>query len=296
MKLGPVVNGRTVGFRVLRSDVMRPKVDYTAWIGRSRRREARLSSGDIARLAAALDRPAPPATVPPAWHWATLLDAVRQSAIGPDGHPERGDFLPPIPLPARMFAGADMTFEAPLALDTPTALTETIESIDEKTGRAGALIFVRLARALSQGGADCVREVQTIVYRDAGATPAAAPQPSEVKAQWRDTVTPDPVLLFRFSAATFNSHRIHYDRAYAEGVEGYPGLVVHGPLIAIRLLEALHAQTGYAPLVAFRFRALRPLFDTAPFSVCGRIDGAVAELWAEAHDGGVPMTASATLA
>jgi 3-methylfumaryl-CoA hydratase len=255
-----------------------------------------LASSDIERLSAVLDREAPPATVPPAWHWATLLDAVRQSAIGPDGHPERGDFLPPIPLPARMFAGADMTFEAPLALDTPTVLTETIEAIDEKSGRAGALIFVRLARELSQADAASVREVQTIVYRDAGATPAAAPKPSETQAQWRETITPDPVSLFRFSAATFNSHRIHYDRAYAQGVEGYPGLVVHGPLIAIRLLEALHRQTGDAPLVAFRFRALRPLFDTAPFAVCGRIDGHEAELWAEAPDGGVAMTASVTLA
>ena len=271
-------------------------MDYTAWIGRSRRREARLSAGDIARLAAVLDRASPPVTVPPAWHWATLLDAVRQSAIGPDGHPERGDFLPPIPLPARMFAGADMSFAAPLALDTPTALTETIEAIEEKTGRAGALTFVRLARELSQTGSPCVREVQTLVYRDAGATPPAAPKPSEIEARWRETIMPDPVLLFRFSAATFNSHRIHYDRAYAQGVEGYPGLVVHGPLIAIRLLEALHQQTEHAPLVAFRFRALRPLFDTAPFAVCGRIDGNAAELWAEAPDGGVAMTASATLA
>jgi len=271
-------------------------MDYTPWIGRSRQREARLASSDSERLAAVLDRTSPPVKVPPAWHWATLLDAVRQSAIGPDGHPERGDFLPPIPLPARMFAGADMTFEAPLAMDVPTALTETIEAIDEKSGRAGALIFVRLARELSQAGAVCVREVQTIVYRDAGAPPSAAAKPAEVQAQWRETITPDPVLLFRFSAATFNSHRIHYDRAYAQGVEGYPGLVVHGPLIAIRLLEALHRQTGDAPLVAFRFRALRPLFDTAPFAVCGRIDGNEAELWAEAPDGGVAMSASATLA
>ena len=270
-------------------------MDYTPWIGRSRRREARLSAGDIERLAALLDRASPPATVPPAWHWATLLDTVRQSAIGPDGHPERGDFLPPIPLPARMFAGAEMTFQTPLALDTPTVLTETIEAVDEKTGRAGALTFVRLARELSQSGALRLREVQTLVYRDAGATPTAAPKPSETQAQWRETLTPDPVLLFRFSAATFNSHRIHYDRAYAERVEGYPGLVVHGPLIAIRLLEALHSQTGDAQLSAFRFRALRPLFDTAPFAVCGRIDGHEAELWAEAPDGGVAMTASATL-
>ena len=194
-----------------------------------------------------------------------------------------------------MFAGAEMTFQTPLALDTPTVLTETIEAVDEKTGRAGALTFVRLARELSQSGALRLREVQTLVYRDAGATPTAAPKPSETRAQWRETVTPDPVLLFRFSAATFNSHRIHYDRGYAEGVEGYPGLVVHGPLIAIRLLEALHQQTGHALLSAFRFRAQRPLFDTAPFAVCGRIDGHEAELWAEAPDGGVAMTASATL-
>jgi len=270
-------------------------VDYTAWIGRSRRRAARLGAGDIERLAAVLDRASPPATTPPAWHWATLLDTARQSAIGPDGHPERGDFLPPIPLPARMFAGADMRFEAPLALDAPTELTESIAAVEEKSGRGGALVFVSLARALSQGGVACVRETQTLVFRDAARPAPAAPVPPEMQAQWRESVTPDPVLLFRFSAATFNSHRIHYDRDYAQGVEGYPGLVVHGPLIALVLLEALHRRTGDAPLSAFRFRALRPLFDTAPFSVCGRLDGNSASLWAEAPDGGVAMTASATL-
>jgi 3-methylfumaryl-CoA hydratase len=270
------------------------EVDYTAWNGRSRQREARLGAGDIDRLAAVLDRASSPATVPPAWHWATLLDAAPQSAIGPDGHPARGDFLPPIPLPARMFAGADMTFEAPLALDAPTELTETITAIEEKSGRGGPLVFVNLARELSQGGVSCVREVQTLVYRGAASPAPAAPVPSEAKAQWRELKTPDPVLLFRFSAATFNSHRIHYDRDYAQGVEGYPGLVAHGPLIALLLLEALHRRTEGAPLSAFRFRALRPLFDTAPFSVCGRLDGKIADLWAEAPDGGVAMTASAT--
>jgi len=206
--------------------------------------------------------------------------------------------MPPIPAPLRMFASADMRFHGELQVGAETELHERVVSVVEKTGKTGTLTFVELQRRFSQSGEVRVQETQNIVYRDRTPGPAAAPPvtPSLHTARWRRTITPDPVLLFRFSAATFNSHRIHYDRPYALDVEGYPALVVHGPLIALALLEALYAEKPGARVAAFRFRAVRPLFDNAPFSVCGAMDGATANLWAEAPDGGVAMTAEAELA
>lgn len=270
---------------------------YADWIGRRRTRAGRLSRGDVARMAALFDRDETPDVLPPAWHWGVLTEADRQSRIGPDGHPERGGFMPPIPAPLRMFAQAQMRFFSDVQVGVESELHEQIASIVEKSGKAGALTFVELRRRLSQGGVVRLEETQSIVYRDRAQGPApapaivAAPQP----AQWRRTIRPDPVLLFRFSAATFNSHRIHYDRPYAMEVEAYPALVVHGPLIALLLLEALHGAVAGAQVRAFNFRAVRPLFDNAPFDVCGALNGGRATLWAEAPDGGVAMSAEAEL-
>jgi 3-methylfumaryl-CoA hydratase len=262
----------------------------------SRSRTARLASADVARLAAVFDRAEVPGVLPPAWHWGVLTEAAPQGRIGPDGHPLRGDFMPDLTAPVRMFAGTRMQFHAPLQVDEITRLDEAVGSVTRKTGSAGELTFVEVERRFSQNAVLCVEEAQTIVFRDLQRPAAPAVVPSSLEAQWRDEICPDPVWLFRFSAATFNGHRIHYDRPYATGVEFYPGLVVHGPLIALSLLEALHARTGGATLSQFTFRAMRPLFDTAPFNVCGRIDAdGVASLWAEAPDGGVAMTATAVL-
>ena len=270
---------------------------YADWIGRERRRTDILARSDVARMAALFDREETPRILPPAWHWGALTETDRQSRIGSDGHPARGAFMPPIPAPLRMFAQAEMRFFAEVQVGVATELHEQVASVVEKTGRAGVLTFVELKRRLSQDGMVRLEETQTIVYRDRAPGPAPAPTlvaPAQ-PAQWRRTIRPDPVLLFRFSAATFNSHRIHYDRPYAMDVEAYPALVVHGPLIALSLLEALHGAVGGAQVRGFSFRALRPLFDNAPFEVCGTLDGALANLWAEAPDGGVAMSAQAQL-
>ena len=262
----------------------------------SRSRTARLAAADVARLAAVFDRAAPPEVLPPAWHWGVLTEAAPQGRIGSDGHPLRGDFMPDLAAPVRMFAGTRMLFHAPLRVDEITRLDESIGSVTRKSGSAGELTFVEVERRFLQDDVLCVEETQTIVFRGLPRPTVPAVVPSPLEAQWRDEIRPDPVWLFRFSAATFNGHRIHYDRPYAIEVEFYPGLVVHGPLIALSLLEALHARTDGAVLSQFTFRAMRPLFDTAAFHVCGRIDGdGVASLWAEAPDGGVAMTATAIL-
>jgi len=260
------------------------------WIGRERRRVDVLAPGDLARLAAVLDRPEAPMEAPPAWHWACAVETPRQSEIGPDGHPRRGGFMPPIAAPRRMFAAADMRFEAPLLAGVETEWVERVASISEKSGKSGSLTFVEVERRISQGGVLCVAETQTIVYRPTPTPGEAAPSPVAAPddADWRVSVTPDAALLMRFSAATFNAHRIHYDRPYAVEAEGYPGLVVHGPLIALNLLEAL--PSGRV-VTNFSFRAVRPLFDGAPFEVCGKFTDDGAELWARSAEGWLAMTA-----
>ncbi|MBU4433697.1 MAG: hypothetical protein KKC14_04685 [Alphaproteobacteria bacterium] len=260
------------------------------WIGRERRRIEVLAPGDLARLAAVLDRPEAPLEAPPAWHWACATQTARQSDIGPDGHPRRGGFMPPIEAPRRMFAAGDMRLEAPLAAGVETEWIERIASITEKIGQSGPLTFVEVEQRISQVGKLCVAETQTIVYRPAPTPGEAAPSPVAApdEADWRATITPDATMLMRFSAATFNAHRIHYDRAYATEVEGYPGLVVHGPLIALSLLEAIPPGRAIA---RFSFRAARPLFDGAPFEARGKLTGDGADLWARSAEGWLAMTA-----
>ncbi|MDB5455827.1 MAG: hypothetical protein JWP92_1412 [Caulobacter sp.] len=268
------------------------------WIGRERRRVETISAGDLARLAAVLDRDAAPAQVPPLWWWASFPDTTPASRLGEDGHAALGDFLPPVPLPRRMFAGGRAVVHGALAADAPTELVERILAVDEKAGRGGPLVFVEVERRLSQAGALKAVEVQTLVYRqrEAGAwTPPVSP-PAPVNPRWTVEVSPDPVLLFRMSAATFNGHRIHYDRDFAVGTEGYPGLVVHGPYVALRLLEELTRRARGRAVAEFSFRAVRSLFDTAPFALCGAIEGDGARLWAETADGAVAMLADARFA
>lgn len=269
--------------------------EISDWIGRERRRVEVLAPSDLARLAAVLDRPEAPMAVPPAWHWACALETPRQSELDSDGHPKRGEFLPPIQAPRRMFAAAEMRFEAPLLAGVETEWVERIASIVEKPGRSGPLTFVEVERRISQGGVPCVAESQTIVYRPARTTgePAPSPVAAPDDAEWRTSVCPDAVLLMRFSAATFNAHRIHYDRAYAVEVEGYPGLVVHGPLIALSLLEALPPGRT---VTRFAFRALSPLFEGAAFEACGKLTDNGAELWACSAEGWLAMTAEVEFA
>jgi 3-methylfumaryl-CoA hydratase len=265
---------------------MAAEPDLGAWVGRGRSATETLDAGAVARLAAFFDMerpPAPEGIAPEGWHWLFFLSQARASEIGPDGHSRRGGFMPPVPLPRRMFAGASMAFGAPLRLGAPCTLTETIARVEEKTGRTGILVFVEVERVLRQAdGEPSVTERQTIVYRDIPAAPAPVAGPdAPAGAEWDDAVTPDPVMLFRFSALTFNSHRIHYDRAYATGAENYPGLVVHGPLIALLLLESARRRMPGRPL-GYRFRAVAPLFEPGTFTLSGRRDGGTAHLWARA--------------
>lgn len=248
------------------------------------RRTAVLEARDLARLAAVLDRP-PPTEVPPAWHWGCLADPVPRADLGPDGHPKRDPSLPP----RRMFAAADLRFTKPLHAGLETELTETIVSTEEKAGSSGPLTFVTLDRTFSQAGVICVAERQTIVYTAAPPAPRTPDEEPMPASDWRRQTPTDPVLLFAFSTATSNSHRIHYDLPYATEVEGYPGLVVHGPLIALLLLEAMPQR----PLTRFSFRALKPAFAGETITAQGRLVDGAAELWATC-DGAVLMKARAT--
>lgn len=252
---------------------------YADWIGRTRERTAVLEAADLARLAALLDRP-PPSEVPPAWHWACLAEPVSRADLGPDGHPRRGLFLPPIEAPRRMFASADMTFSGALLAGRETDLVETIANIEEKPGASGPLTFVTVDREISQAGDVRVRERQTLVYTGAAPAPRVADSEPAPVAAWSHATATDPVLLFAFSAATSNSHRIHYDRPYATQVEGYPGLVVHGPLIALLLLDAM----PHREISRFSFRALKPAFAGETVTAEGHLTSGGADLWARCGD------------
>ncbi len=250
-------------------------------IGRSVTRVERLDRGAMARLAVATGLSGN--AMPPLAHWAWFLDIVADDALGDDGHPRRGDFLPAAPhLPCRMFAAASIAFEAPLIVDAEATQRMTIADVRETFGRTGALIFVELDQVIEQEGLIRVRERRTIVYRAPG-----DPTPLPVEARdgaWR----PEALHLFRFSAATFNPHRIHYDLPYAQQVEGYPALVVHGPFTACRL-AFLAAKDG--ALATFAFRAQAPLFAGQPVDLRAAGDGRYEAIRC---DGVVAMVATAT--
>lgn len=279
-------------------------MEWQDWIGRTQTTHDVVTATPCAALSATLDRPSerPPAgtPLPPLWHWLYCLPLAQESELGPDGHPRRGGFLPPIPLPRRMWAGSQFEFHAPLRVGDAIARTSAIESITTKSGRTGELVFVRVRHTIHRGqdAAPAITEFHDIVYREAARPDDAPPpaQPAPSASAWQRTCTPDPVLLFRYSALTFNGHRIHYDRRYVTEVEGYAGLVVHGPLIATLLLDLLRRERPDADVAHFEFRAMRPLIDIHPFAVCGepQDDGTV-RLWARDHEGALAMTATATL-
>jgi 3-methylfumaryl-CoA hydratase len=281
-------------------------MDLRQWIGRRETVHDVATPTPYAALAATLDReplrPAAGTELPPLWHWLYFLPLHRQSEIGPDGHPRRGGFLPPVPLPRRMWAGSQFEFHAPLRIGDELARASTIEDVTEKSGRSGALVFVKVRHEVSRRGeaAPALVEFHDIVYRDAprAGDPAPPPQPAPGPPAWTRTWVPDDVLLFRYSALTFNGHRIHYDRRYVTEVEGYPGLIVHGPLIATLLLDLLRHEMPQARVARYEFRAVRPTFDTHPFAVCGapQADGKSVRLWAQDHAGALTMSATATLA
>jgi 3-methylfumaryl-CoA hydratase len=262
--------------------------DLEAWIGRARIQSAVLDPEIARRYAAAMGADLDVETrFPPLGHWAYFNDAVAPSQLGPDGHPRRGIFLPPIALPRRMFASSTLSFRAPLLLGEAAELTSTVADIRRRSGRSGELILMDTVRELTQGGESRLTETQTIAYRDAGA--ATPPTPDTGGGGTGELWAPNTVDLFRYSAATYNGHRIHYDQDYARDEEGYPGLVVHGPFTAAKLFD-LATRTAGAPLTAFSFRALAPIFVDQPVRL--RADGEPNTVIAVRCDGAVAMSAT----
>lgn len=282
--------------------------DWSAWVGRTETRHDRIDAAALGRWAATLDRVVDPAgPVPHGYHWCLCLPDAPTAALGADGHPRRDDapdsFLPPVPLPRRMWAASQVSFHAPLRIGDAITRQSRILSATTKAGSTGTLVFVEVAHDTHGNAGLAVREIQSIVYR--GASPAGAapvpPPPGPGRfdpAGWdaHRTILPDARLLFRFSGLTFNSHRIHYDRPYATEIEGYRGLVVHGPLTATLLIDLAHAQFGANALTRFDFRGVSPAVADEPLHLVLRRAGDALELAAFADDGREVMRASATVA
>ena len=280
-------------------------IDYLKeWLGRTESRSDQITLTPIAALSATLDRddvqPKAGDALPPLWHWLYFLPIYRQSEVGPDGHPKRGGFLPPVPLPRRMWAGSRMQFHQPLRAGETISRDSTIVDVSYKEGRTGPLVFVLVRHQISNDAGVALTEEHDIVYREnpKPGDPQAKPQAAPDDHAFSREILPDDVLLFRYSALTFNGHRIHYDRRYVTEVEGYPGLVVHGPLIATLLMDLLRRNIADAKVASFTFRAVKPLFDIAPFSVCGKVeaDGKTVKFWAKDAEGSLTMDATAILA
>ena len=257
--------------------------DLSAWLGKSQTVVDRLDPNHAACIAATLGEPAPflGQAIPPLWHWAYFLETVPLSMTGRDGHPARGSFLPPADNRNRMWAGGRVSFEGSLQVGVEAQKTSTVTAIQEKKGRTGSLLFVTVKHEVVQNGKLIVSEEQDIVYREPSPPKLVGTEPAPVS-QWKEEINPTAVLLFRYSAVTFNSHRFHYDHPYVTETEGYPGLVVHGPMIATLMCQAFAHAHPQATLKHLSYRGLRPLIAPTPFSVAGNVGSpGQAQLWAE---------------
>jgi len=272
------------------------------WIGQKETAVDYVTVPSVHRLAATLDRDDPMpklgAALPIGWHAILFPRVVRHSQIGPDGHPQRGDFLPPVPLPRRMFAGKRTTFLSELRVGDEVHRLSVIRDVNVKQGRSGQMVFVTVKTDISSPRGLAVTEEQDIVYRgepDPNAPPP--PQPAPANAVWRRTVTPDAVMLFRYSALTFNGHRIHYDHRYVTGTEGYPDLVMNGGLTTLLAYELARARAA-SPIRSMSSRNVRALFVNRPIHFGGEpaADGKSAKLWAADPDGALALSAEAQFA
>ena len=277
------------------------------WIGRGETATGLITAAPADILAATFDRDDPPLKdgdpIPPGWHWYYFPEVVKLCDTGPDGHKAKGGFMPPVPLPRRMWAGVHMRFDRPLRVGETARRVSTIVDVVPKSGRSGVLCFVTVHHEIFGEDGLATHEEHSTVYRPADPVGTAAPPAPpalraapEIEAVWSREVDPTPVLLFRYSALTMNSHRIHYDRDYVTGVEGYPGLLVHGNLITALLLDLFRRSRPRATLTSYAVRALAPLFDGTPFTVAGAPGpGAGAgRLWALTPAGGIAQTAEIT--
>lgn len=267
-----------------------------------------VSETAAAALHGLLDAPGPPPgfgdSLPPLWHWLAFLPVSAQQELGADGHLRIGRFMPPVPLPRRMFAGGSLRFAGAVTVGSSLHRESVVSKVDEKDGRTGPLVFVEVMHRIAGGDRASIEEAQSIVYRERSSTDGGAePLPSkahpgpDIDWTWRGELATDSTLLFRFSALTYNAHRIHYDRAYAMDVEGYPGLIVHGPLQAVALAELCRRNLPHRKLSSFDFRSLRPAFDGAPLHLRGGLcEGNTVKLEALDHLGQATMRATAKLA
>jgi len=243
------------------------------WLGRRQHREELLTEAHVEGLNALLDRDG---GVPLGLQWLLCAERVRQSRLGPDGHPQRGDFLPPVELPRRMWAAGEIRFHGAAPAGVRVSRNSTVAAIEEKSGRSGALVFVKVDHAFAADGTPWLDERHTIVYREAAGVAAPATAEGALDPgdwQWRRDITTDTVQLFRYSALTFNGHRIHYDQRYATEVEGYPGLVVHGPLMATWLMNFADGLDDERTLGAFSFRVKAPVFVGETITLLARAAG-----------------------
>lgn len=250
---------------------------WDGWVGREERASDTCSAGFARRFLGTFDLPAERAdALPQSVHWCLAVPDIPTRMLGPDGHPARdgaeASFLPPIPLERRMWASSEAEFLAPIEIGAEVERISRIANIETKKGRSGELVFVTVRHEWFSGARPAVRELQQLVYREAGVVAPARSLPSEDIGSWDRTARfrPDPALLFRYSALTFNGHRIHYDADYARDVEHYPGLVVHGPLTASQLLLMAAAELGSQALARFSFRALAPAFAGERITLCLR--------------------------
>ena len=272
--------------------------NFDDWIGRSETAECDVTAEPSDILAATFDRDDAPLQpgdpIPPGWHWYYFHEVVRMSDIANDGHRKRGGFMPPVPLPRRMWAGSELSFHRPITVGEHITRTSTITDVTVKDGKTGTLCFVTARHEIAGRGGLATVEDHTTVYRgaaDPNATPPKPP-PAPAEAVWRRTINPSPVLLFRYSAVTMNSHRIHFDHVYVTEVEGYPGLVVHGPLTTTLLLDLFRREMPNATPTRFKVRAISPLYDTNDFTVEGAPgEAGAAKLWARNHEGGLSQSA-----
>lgn len=269
------------------------------WIGRTTEASdivtAQLVKGLRATLFQEIGEPKQGDAAPFTTHWCLAQPVFPMAELGPDGHPTRGGFLPPVPLPRRMWAGGELEFLDALRVGDESKRASRITDVTVKTGSTGVLCFVSVEHVVTSPRGIAIRERQDIVYRDIGGAPApakaAAPPPA---AQHRETHISDPVLLFRYSALTFNGHRIHYDRDYVTKVEGYPGLIFHGPLQAAFIVELAARLRGGRPPKKFSYRGLQPLFEGGEFSINANDNGADMELWTANAEGQPTMKGTAT--
>ena len=271
--------------------------DFSDWVGRSEELVDVLEPARSNALRAALGETAPLASgdeMPLLHHWLYFWNVQPPAGLGPDGHPAKGGFLPPVPLPRRMWAGGRLRFEQPLLLGERVTKLSTIKSVTAKSGKSGDLVFVTVEHQLSGERGLAIVEEQDIVYKGEsapGSIPAPAASGPAPTAPWQRAVMPDTVLLFRYSALTMNGHRIHYDLPYAMAEEAYPGLVVHGPLQATLLADLAVTSLG-RPLASFDFRGQVPAFAGTRLDVCGEAAEGGATVWTE-QSGGRNMVASA---